>query len=157
MSTINQAFNALAVAAIADPTLTRGDAGAVIEAFGPDMRGSDARNWLDAVATLYESLGIINNPTWGNFRNEIVNEGLAVATALFDNLLGGINALPETQTILVFIDRLDKQQQLAEVTTSLNTFAGFKVGATQQVSDALDVGINALEDLKFQLESQLNV
>jgi len=157
MSTINQAFTGLAVAVIADPTLSRGDAGAVIEAFGPDMRGSEARQWLDAMAVLYESLGIINNATWGNFRNEIVNEGLAVATNLFDNLIAGIQALPETIPVQAGITREDQRQQLAEVTTSLNTFAGFQVGATEQVLGALQLGINGLEDLKFQLETQLGV
>lgn len=148
--TINDAFLAMAAAMVADPALTRGDAGDIIEGFGPTMTGAEARQWIDAVAVAYESLGIINNGTYAALRNEIVNEGTTVALNLFDALLNRINALPESSPVNVAILTESNAQAKAAIPANIAALEGFK-GVNDQRDAALDVAINALNELNFQL------
>jgi hypothetical protein len=154
MNTLSTAYKAFVTAAIADPTLSRGDAGAIIEAFGPIMSGSQSRQWLDAVATLYESLGIINNPTYSSLRNEVVNEGQTVSEALFNSMSAGVAALAETVPVNAAITQQGWVDQLATIDSNVLVMENYKTGS-EQLNTALDVGISALMDLKFQLEAQL--
>ena len=156
MATLQDAWDAMVDAIIADNSLSRGDAGAVIEGFGPEMRGADARNWIDAVAVEYNRLGIINNTTYSNLRNShIVADGAAAAKALFMALNSAILALAETAVVNNAIIRQDLSEQLAEITTSQATINGFKTGATPQVLRALDDADAFLVRRRAEIESQL--
>jgi hypothetical protein len=138
----------MAEAVIADNALTRGEAGDVIEVFGPTMPGAAARNWIDAIATQYESLGIINNPTWASLRSEIINEGVAKSMALFGAMASGINSLPESIPINEAIQIQSNEDIKSTIPANIAILEGHKTaGANQQLDDALDVAINALNEL----------
>jgi hypothetical protein len=148
MTTNADAFEAMADAVILDNALTRSEAGDVIEAFGPTMPGAAARNWIDAIAVLYESLGIINNATWASLRGEIINEGVVKTMALFNAMASGINALPESQPVNAAIALQSNEDIKATIPANIAIIEGNKTGGTnQQLDDAYDIAIAALNAL----------
>lgn len=140
-------------AIIADNSTSRADAGAVIESFGPTMSGSDARNWIDEVATEYNSLGIITNPTYSSLRNNhIVADGDVAAKDLFDALAARVQLLSLTTTIQAAIDLESRAQALATIPANrLLVEAQQTGGVNQQLDDAYQQGINYLDTLEAQL------
>ena len=148
MNTNADAYAAMAAAIIADNATTRAQAGDVIEGFGPTMPGAAARSWIDAIATHYESLGIINNATYASLRGEIVNEGQIKAEALFNAMASSINGLAETLPINAAIAIQSNADIKATIPANIAILEGHKTaGANQQLDDALDIAIVALEAL----------
>jgi hypothetical protein len=148
MNTNADAYAAMAAAIIADNATTRAQAGDVIEGFGPTMPGAAAREWIDAIATHYESLGIINNPTYSSLRGEIINEGQIKADALFGAMASAINAMPETAPINAAIQLQSDADTKSTIPGNIAIIEGHKTaGANQQLDDALDQAIIALQQL----------
>ena len=150
MNTISNAYAAMVDAIILDPTISRNDAGVVIEGFGPTMAGTEARNWIDAVATFYNSLGILNNPTWASLRSGIVADGAAPSKLLFDALISGINSLPETFEVNNVIQIEARAVAKASIPANIALLTGFKTG-DEQLDTALDQGIQYLTALDDSL------
>lgn len=107
---------------VADNGLTRNDFGiAVRTVLTSNFSPATATAWIDAVATEFNRLGLINNPTYNNLRGNIISDATA-HTALFEALVT-VGQLPETlpavdsakiitlradrDTIDASIDRLD--------------------------------------------------
>lgn len=156
MNTIKEAFEAVIDAIIANNALTRAEAGDVVETFGPTMSGAAARNWLDAIAVLYQSLGIINNGTYSALRNEIVNEGATVAKSLFGALLTPVTELAETADVATAILEQERTTALGTIDANIALVQAQKTGgANEQLDDAYDQAIFWLEQLKIQLEFEL--
>lgn len=98
MTTLRDAYEGGIDAVLADNTLDRGGfADAMRLVITDGLSNGDTTAWIDALATYFNSLGIINNPTYNNLRNEIINSGKDVSLALFDNLYEKIRDLPESQ------------------------------------------------------------
>ena len=155
MSTLQDAYNAVVDAVIIDPALSRNDAGAIIEAFGPTMTGAESKGWLDEMAAEYDSLGIINNPTWAGLRNGIVNDGDVASKDLADALEARIAELPLTPAVGGAIDLETNEQALLTIPGNIVIIEGNKTGgANQQLDDAYDAGIKYLNDLNAQLSFQ---
>lgn len=154
MSTV-PAFEAFIDGAIADPGLTKSDAGDLITPFGVGISGLEARDWLDAIAVQYESIGTINNPTYSALRNEIVNEGKATSMALFTALEVATNLLPETRPIHNGVMKVHWRSERDQINDNIVTLRGFKAGQNRQVKEALELGVDKLVEYKEQVLSLL--
>lgn len=66
-----------------------------------NFSNQEAADWRDAIATEYNRLGLINNPTYSSLRNQgILNAPTEQdAEELFSALSGVINAIPETSPV----------------------------------------------------------
>lgn len=98
MTDINQAFRAGIDAVIADNTLNGGGFNDALRTVLTDrFSNAEATAWRDAIAGVYNQVGLINNATYNNLRGSIINAADAdEAEALFDALGGAIAVLPET-------------------------------------------------------------
>ncbi len=95
MTTIVDAWQAGVDAVIADNGLTRQDFGIAIRTvLTSNFSPAAATDWVDAVATEFNRLGLINNPTWVNLRGNIIADAV-LHVALFEALVT-IGQLPET-------------------------------------------------------------
>ena len=100
MTIVQDAFNAGIDAVIADPTINRAafvDAMQTVITSG--LSNAEGNAFVDAVAAEYNRLGVINNPTYNNLRNEINNEGADTSKAMFLALGSTIGALPEFEPV----------------------------------------------------------
>ncbi len=98
MTDTTQAFRAGIDAIIADNTLNGGGFNdALRTVLTASFSNTEAGAWRDAIATEYNRIGLINNPTYNNLRGIIIAATDAdEAEALFTALSVSINALPET-------------------------------------------------------------
>lgn len=97
MTDIATAFRAGIDAVIADPTLNGGgfnDAMRTVLVFR--FTNAQATGWRTAIATEYNRLGLINNPTYNNLRGNIISNGADASESLFTALISAIGTLPET-------------------------------------------------------------
>ena len=154
MSTI-PAFGAFIDAVIADPTLSKSDAGDIIATFGAGISGQEARDYLEAVAQGYETIGVINNPTYAALRNEIAAEGNPTSTAMYAALEPTVINLPETFPISTGIRKQYLREERDQVDGNIVTMQGFKVGQPHQVKEALGLGIDSLRGYKEQVVNEL--
>lgn len=150
MTTIADAYGAMVDAWVADPTLNRNDSGVIIEGFGSTMSGSSARQWIDAVAVEYSSLGIINNGTFSSLRNSAVADGAVASKNLFDALISRINALAESSPVNDAILLQSNAAEKAKIPGNIVLMESFKNG-DPQLDGALDLGIAALHARDAQL------
>jgi hypothetical protein len=162
MTTYTDAWNAGIDAIIADPTLNRGGFVDAIQTVITIRFNNAAGNaWCDAVATLYQSLGLINNPTYGNLRNKIANDGETVAKALFA-ALGTIASFPETQVAIDALRLIDLRTERDNVDAALARLdvliAAEPNGVVgRQVKDVMREGKRNLRTYKQQIRDQIRV
>lgn len=156
MTTNADAFMAGVDAAILDNTLNRGGfADAVRTVATINVSDAEAKAWIDAIATEYERLGIINNATYGALRSEVISEGATVARALFEALATTINAMPEDSPINFSVRKTDLRAERDEVDGNITTLQGLKTGQPKQVKEAIDLGINELRGHKERVKTEL--
>jgi uncharacterized coiled-coil DUF342 family protein len=108
---------------------------------------------IDAVATEFNRVGVINNPTYGNLRSNIINDAVA-HKALFDSL-STIGQLGEAKPAEAALELIELRAERDEINTSITTMQGFKTGATRQVKDALGQGIENLRGHKEQIRQRI--
>lgn len=155
MKTIVDAYEGMCDAIVAAPTLSRNDASVVLESFGPTMAGTDARDWINALALEWFALGIIATPgSYARLRDEIVIQGTATSVNLFDALLARVNSLPETADVSGPIQIESLTQEAATIPTNIALMEGFKTGDAQ-LDEALDRGIYALQQRLNDINQQL--
>ncbi len=100
MATIEEAYQAGIDAVVADNTLNRGGfVDAMQLVITDNFSNAEGNAYVDAVAAEFNRLGIINNPTYNNLRNNMIADPV-VHRNLYDALGATINALPETQPVL---------------------------------------------------------
>ena len=85
-------------------TIDQDGATDILQARGPNITDQEGDDWFVAVATMYESHGIIAQATYVQLRNH-VNNNAAGAKALFTDLLGGVHLLSETAVISQELER----------------------------------------------------
>lgn len=155
MTTTSEAFQAAVDAVVLNNTLNKsGFADAIRTVVAQAYTDAEAKAWIDALAILYESLGLINNPTYSSFRNKIVADPV-LCVQLFNALAVALNELPETGVINSALSLIDLRVERDEVQTSIDTLAAFKTGATKQVKDALQLGIDQLRSYKESVRAQI--
>lgn len=154
MTTLADAYQAGIDAVVADNALNRGGfADAVRTVITANFSNADATGWIDAIAAEYNRLNQINNPTYNNLRGHIIADP-AIARALFDAVSTVAN-LPESFVAGEALDLIDLRADRDEVNTSIDTLLAFKTGATRQVKDALQLGIDQLRAHKQDLRNQI--
>lgn len=122
MTTIAEAFEAGIDAVIADPTINKGafvDAMQTVITTG--LSNAEGNDFVDAVAVEYGLNGIVNEPgTYTKLRNEINNEGAAVAMRLFNNLAVAINSLPEAVPVINAAQLQDLRDERDQINDALD-------------------------------------
>jgi len=97
MTTTRDAIEAGIDAVVLDNTLNKGGfADAVRSVLTANFTNAEAVAWLDALAVEYNRIGQTNNPTYGNWRGQILDLGKAVWLELWDALQVNITGLAET-------------------------------------------------------------
>ena len=157
MTTTSDAWRAGIDAVFADNTLNRGGfADAIRTVLNRRFSDAEAKAWIDAITTLMFSLGYIDADSYGQLRqDEILRSNARGAQNRFDALAASINALPESKPALDSAQLIDLRSDRDSVDTSITTMQGFRAGATRQVTDALNIGIDALRNEKENLRAQI--
>lgn len=156
MTTLTEAWQAGIGAVIADNGLSRA---AFVDALQTVITAgfsqSEGVDFVNAVAVEYGRLAILGNGNYNNLRGDIVSRGAVTSLALFEALAVLINMLPESEPANQAIALGDLRAARDEVATSITTLQGFRTGATRQVKDALNLGVNELQREKENLRSQI--
>lgn len=155
MTTINNAYAAGVDAVIADNTLSRSGFRDVLRTFTNGWGTIEATDWIDELAVLYFDLDFIGNGNYNNLRSKIIADGDVLSKELFDALNTAVEALPTSLPFNEGIQLKDLRDARDECDTSINTMQGFRPGQTDQVKDALNLGIDALRLLKERLRDEI--
>jgi len=113
MTDTNEAFRAGIDAVLADNTLNGGGFNdAIRTVLTANFSNAEAGAWRDAIAGVYESVGLINNATYNNLRGSIINADTAdEAEALFNALGAAIAQLPETAPAVLSAQLIDLRDE----------------------------------------------
>jgi len=155
MTTNADAYQAGVDAVIADNTLNQNGFENAIQTVATGISNPEADAWVVAIFTEYERLGIINNPTYGSLRGEIINEGAVTSLALFAALAVTINAFPESDPVNADIRKIDLRAERDEVDGNIVILQGLRTGQPRQVKEAINVGINELRGYKQNIITEL--
>lgn len=155
MSNIVEAYGAGVDAIIADNGTSRAVFITVLRTYSDGVSTTEWGDWVDAVATFYFDLNLSSNSNYNQLRTRIISDGADVAKNLFTALLVGINSLPETLVVTNGIELQTLREERDEVDASITTMQGFRTGQTEQVIDALNIGIDYLRALKQNLRDQI--
>lgn len=155
MSTNADAWQAGIDAVIADNSLNRGGFADAIRTVATLSNNGETTDWIDAIATAWEGIGIINNPTYSSLRNEIINEGALIARGQFDALQTLVNGLPASGPINIGLRKILLRDERDQVDTNITTLQGFKAGQNNQVRDAISIGIDRLREYKQAVKDEL--
>ncbi len=156
MTTLADVYEAGVDAVIADNTISRGDFSTAMRTVATTgVTLVEANAFMDALATFFNAIGLINNPTYNNLRGEIINEGKVTALAQFDALASPISLLPETTPLNTGIALMDLRTERDEVQTSVDRMVVLKGTESRQVKDALNLGIDQLRGYKEDLRTQI--
>ena len=155
MTTISDAWQAGIDAVVADNTLNRaGFVDALQTVITQRFSNAEGNAWCDAVATEFNRLGLINQPTYNRLRAHIIADPV-IHRSLFDALQATISTMPETLVAVTSLRIINLRADRDEVNTSISTLQGFKTGQTQQVRDSLDAGIAALRQQRENIREAL--
>ncbi len=113
MTTTRDGFEAGIDAVLADNTLNRqGFVDAVQTVITSSLSNQEGNDWVDAIATEYNRLDQINNPTYGNLRGDIISRGKPLSLALWDafdrNISGLVESVPVIQAAQLTTLREDR-------------------------------------------------
>lgn len=100
MTTVADAWQVGIDAVVADNTLNRGgfvDAMQTVITSG--LSNAEGNAYVNAVATEFNRLGQINNPTYNNLRGNIIADAV-LHRSLYDALAVSLNALPEALPVI---------------------------------------------------------
>lgn len=159
MSTINDAWQAGINAVVADNTLNRGGfADAIRTVVTIQFSNADAGAWIDAVAAEFNRLGIINNPTYGNLRGNIIGD--AVAHRLLFDSLATIGQLPETTPAAQALHLLELREERDNINGAIdrcNILIAAEPGGVvgRLVKDVLRQGKDNLRGHKEQVRNEI--
>jgi hypothetical protein len=161
MTTVADAFEAGIDAVLADNTLNRaGFVDAMQTVITTGLSNAEGNAFVDAVAVQYESIGLINNPTYNNLRGEIINEGKDTALKAYNDQAVAINALPEFEPVnnaAQLMDlREDRDQADAAITRCDDLIAAEPPGPVGRlVKEVLRDGKRQIREYKQSVRDQI--
>ena len=161
MTTVADAYNAAVDAVIADNTLNRaGFVDALQTVITNGLSNQEGNDWTDALATLYQSLNQINNPTYNNLRGDIIDDGAAIAKEKFVAFATAINVLPETEPLLVaanLMDLRDDRDNINNAIDRLDVLIAAEPNGTvgRLVKEVLRNGKNTLREYRQQVRDAI--
>ena len=161
MTTVADAYNAAVDAVIADPNLNR--AGFVDAMQGVITRGlsnAEGNAFVDAMATLYQSLNQINNNTYAQLRGDIVDDGADVAKEKFIAFATAINTLPETGPLLVAANLIDLREDRDNINAAIDRLEELRVAEPNSpfarlVRSALNQGKQQIREYRQQIRDAI--
>lgn len=159
MTTISEAWQAGIDAVVADNTLNRGGfADAIRTVVTVRFSNAEAGDWIDAIAVEFNRLGIINNPTYGNLRGNIIGD--AVAHRLLFDSLATVQQLPEGQPAISALNLLDLREQRDNIDAAItrcNDLIAAEPGGVvgRLVKDVLRQGKESLRGHKEQVRNEI--
>ena len=110
---------------IANPTTTRAQSVNHLQLVA-NVTNAEAIAWFDALAVFFESVGVINNRTYSNMRNDVVAEGALVSQALYSALFQAMRELPETAVIGFAIRSFERDRRVVEITTDIQQVRAYR-------------------------------
>ena len=161
MTTVADAYNAAVDAVIADNSLNRaGFVDALQTVIDAGMSNAEGNAWVDALATLYNSLNQTNNPTYNNLRSDIIDDGADIAKAKFVALASSINQLPETEPLLqaaALIDLRADRDNINAAIDRLEVLRTAEPGGTvgRLVKQVLQTGKSQLREYRQQVRDAI--
>jgi hypothetical protein len=155
MTTINDAYAAAVDAVIADNGLSRSAFSDVLQTFTNGWSNTEATGWIDALATKYFDLDLVNNGNYSNLRSKIVADGEPLSNDLFVSLGSAVSLLPESAAFNEAIHLKNLRDDRDETVISIATMVSFRPGQTQQVKDAINIGIEALQIQRERLRAEI--
>ena len=121
MTTVAEAYGAAVDAVIADNTLNRaGFVDALQTVLTQGVSNAEGNAFVDALATLYNTLNQINNPTYNNLRGDIVDDGADVAKQKFAAFASSINQIPEVEPLIVAANLIDLRADRDNINNALD-------------------------------------
>ena len=159
MTTLNEAWQAGIDAVVADNTLNRGGFTDALQTVITDgLSNAEGNAFVDAVATEFNRLGLINNPTYNNLRGNIISDP-ALHRVLFDSV-GTIGRLPEAapveQAVRLTVARDERDNITAALDRCDALIAAEPAGTVGRlIKDILRGGKRELRTYKEQLRDEI--
>lgn len=160
MITISDGWQAGIDAVVANPTINRGQFTDAIQTVISDgLSQGEGNAYIDAVAGEFNRLGQINNPTYNNLRQNILNNP-TTHRALYDALAVSLNGLPEAAPVLAAVDLTnlrDERDQVDSAIDRLDVLIEAEPAGTvgRLVKDVMRDGKQALRTHKQQLRDAI--
>lgn len=160
MADLIEAWQAGVDAVVADNTLNRGGFTDALQTVITDGLGqAEGNTYVDAVATEFNRLGLINNPTYNNLRGNIIADPV-VHVELYTALATTLNALPEaapfTQAAQLTGLR-DERDNIDAAITRCDDLIAAEPGGTvgRLVKDVLRDGKRELRQFKERIRDEI--
>jgi hypothetical protein len=158
MNALVEFIHTLIDAIVASPGMTKAQAINVIQLATNDITNEQAATWLDDIAQVWETIGVINNPTWSAWRNEIEKEGADAPKALVVLAAVKLHELPQLADVNDALQFKKQEDTLAELIQGIQTARAFRDKQTDDVIvETLNRGINSLRNQRDGLKGRLGV
>jgi len=147
----------MATKMIANPSMTKVQATDELQLATNGVKNVDGNAWFDEIAIFYESLGTINNPTFGAWRASIVTDGEAKSWALIDATAQALNAILPLAEIGLALRVKNIQDRLQATKDDIIVVRAFRDAQTDPaVVKALNIGIQELIAKRNGLEQRVS-
>lgn len=160
MTTPADAWQAGIDAVVADNTLNRGGfVDALQTVLVRRFTNQEGNDWVDAIAARFDSLNIINNPTFNNLRGHIIDDPVAHRD-LWDSLAVTILQLPESLPAIEsarLIELRDERDNIDGAIDRCNVLIDAEPPGTvgRLVKEVLRGGKNELRGQKERLRDEI--
>jgi hypothetical protein len=157
---ISTAWQAGIDAVVADSTINRGGFVDALQTVITDgLSNQEGNAYVDAVAAEFNRLGIINNPTYNNLRNNISSDPV-LHRSIYDALLASLNALPEAEAVLeslALTNFRDDRDNVNDAIDRLDVLIAAEPGGTvgRLVKEILRDGKRGLREYKQRLRDSI--
>jgi len=94
--------------------------------FVADVTNAEGNAWFDAIAGLFESLGLTKASTYGALRNRVANTEGKVSQRLYAALLKNIMALPETSPVERALRIFGREQRIEVLVESIRVVRKYR-------------------------------
>lgn len=122
----------------------------------PTLTDREGDAWFVAVATTYNRLGIISQPTYVQLRAEVNQTGEAGSNDLFDALQGRIVSLAETRVVVAALDLEALTREFEAIDGNISTIERNKTETTDRtLIVAYNEGIRVLQQRQSDLKDIL--
>lgn len=121
MTTLTELYTAAVNAVITNAEINRAGVVDAMQIVLPQgLSNVEGNAFIDALATSYADLGIINAPTFGAWRRGVTSNGADNAINLFEALAIRIHAMPETEVVVRELTLYDLRGQRDNLNAALD-------------------------------------
>lgn len=149
---------ALIEAIVASPGMTRAQAIDHLRLATNDITREQAGVWLDDIALVWETIGVIGSPTWAAWRNEIEKEGVDAPKALVNLAAVKLTELPQLADVNDSLRFKKQEDTLAELIAGIKTAKAFRdEQADEVIVETLNRGIKSLRQQRDTIRQRLGL